>query len=94
MSKKQLEDLLIIPQKSKIPIPLPRSKVFKPVPVPRPEIHIPLLRLTPSQRTKKPLSSLRIENNRIEDNITKDLRNLFRCKKAKPSNERRKNQGY
>ena len=36
ISKKQLKDLFTKPQRSKIVIPIPRSKVSKPIPLPQP----------------------------------------------------------
>ena len=58
ISKKQLKDLLTEPQRFKIPIPIPRSKVSKPIPLLGFKKQLPLPRHIPLQRTKKPTSSL------------------------------------
>ena len=55
------------------------TKVLKFMPLLRPKKNIPLPKPLPSQRTKSK-SSLKIENNIIEDNITKDVRNCFKLK--------------
>ena len=69
ISKKQLEFLFTKSQRSKIPIPIPRPKVFKPIPLPKPSISLPI--------PKKPMSLLEIEKKAVEDNIIKYVRNFF-----------------
>ena len=75
MSKNKLDDLFFKPQRSKIPkvadlndLNLYSTKTKKHIPLPR---------------TEKPILSLRIENNIIEDNTIKVLRNLFSLNKQK-----------
>ena len=73
-----------------MPIQVPKTNVSKPLPEPRPRkhiIHSP--RPIPLRRTKKAVSSLRIETNIIKNYIFKDERNLFRLKKV--SNQRQNN---
>ena len=65
MPKKQLENPFIKPQRSKTP-KHPRYNLTSTV---------------VSARTKKTINLPRLVNSTIEDNITKDVRNLFRLKK-------------
>ena len=53
-SNTKLGDLFTKTQRSEIPIPIPRSKVFKHIPLPRLKIHIPLPRPIPEPRTENP----------------------------------------
>ena len=79
ISKNKLDDLFFKPQRSKIPkvadlndLNLYSTKTKKHIPLPR---------------TEKPILSLRIENNIIEDNTIKVLRNLFSLNKQKKAIE-------
>lgn len=87
--KKWLEDLINKPQRSKLTVSVPWSKVSKPIPLPRLKKPISLQRLVPLPRSQKPISLTRIENDLIEYNIIKDPKNLFKLKKEnKPVKEK------